>query len=261
MDLALLEKLAERLREARNTGVPIEPISKVIGTSDHDAAYFIQNINTNYKLHEDVRIIGRKIGLTSKRVQAQIGVTEPDYGILFNDMEILNGSQVSMSQLMQPKVEAEIVFVLKNDLKMENMVLTDVINAIDYVLGSIEIVGSRIRDWQIAITDTIADNASSSHFVLAHKPVKLDNIDLLKTSMQMFKNTELVVEGKGSDCLGSPLNAVLWLANKMVEREQPLRKGDVILSGALAPMVNVKGGDVIKVEFDTLGVVEVEFTP
>lgn len=255
-----IEKAAHLLREAEVDKEYCQPVRDLIGTDDLDAAYAVQEINNEMKLKSGARIIGKKIGLTSPVVQQQLGVNQPDFGLLWHDKEVLNGGEISLSELMQPKAEAEIAFVLKTDLNEEKVTSKDIISAIDYALVSIEIVGSRIENWDIKITDTIADNASASHWVIGHQPVKLENIDLINCKMQMKNHDEVVSEGIGKNCLGSPINAVLWLTQKMVEMGQPLKAGDLILSGAIGPMVSVKEGDHFTASIDGLGTVSVSFT-
>ncbi|MCL4168324.1 UNVERIFIED_CONTAM: hypothetical protein GTU68_065551 [Idotea baltica] len=223
-------------------------------------AYDIQNINTEIRLNNGARMTGKKIGLTSPVVQKQLGVDQPDFGILFHDKEIMNGQSISMTELMQPKVEAEIAFVLKHDLTDKNLGSVDIINAIDYALPALEIVGSRIKDWNIKITDTVADNASASHYVLGHSPTRLIECDVVSCQMEMFKNNDAASSGNGSACLGSPINATIWLANKMVEMGNPLKAGEVIFTGALGPMVTVEAGDLITAYFEGIGSVSVNFT-
>ena len=159
---------AAKLRQAQATNTPISPLRDDIGEHNEEIAYEIQNINTNHKLVDGARIVGKKIGLTSIKVQEQFGITTPDFGVLFDDMEVLNGLSLSMSETMQPKVEAELAFVLGASLDADNLTIIDIINAIDYVLPSIEVVGSRIENWNIRIADTVADNASASHYVWTH---------------------------------------------------------------------------------------------
>ena len=254
------EEIAERFRKATLTKKAIAPISEEIGVEDIALAYEIQRINTSFRESNGARVVGKKIGLTSKAVQHQLGVDQPDFGVLFHDMEVLNGLSVSMQELMQPKVEAEIAFVLKHDLDQQNMTIADVIGAIDYALPAIEIVGSRVKDWKIKITDTVADNASASHYVLGHSPKRLTEVDVVGIQMKLSKNDEVVSEGTGASCLGSPLNATLWLAQKMVSVGTPLRAGELILSGAVGPMVSVAEGDVISARFENFGSVSVEFS-
>lgn len=254
------QDFAKKLREAEANRKPIPPLRDSIGIGNIDFAYQIQDHNTQYRLDQGARIVGKKIGLTSKAVQKQLGVDQPDFGILFHDMEILNDDSISMTQLMQAKVEAEIAFVLGADIIQENLTMVDVINSIDYAVPAIEIVGSRIEDWNIKITDTIADNASASHFVIGHTPKMIDEFDMINTKMLMSSNGNQVSQGTGKACLGSPLNAVFWLAKKMQKLGHPLRAGELIFSGALGPMYQVKAGDHISASFTGLGEVSVQFT-
>lgn len=251
---------AERLRMASESKNAIPPLRHDIGTDQIDLAYEIQNINTRHRINQGARVIGKKIGLTSIAVQNQLGVDQPDFGILFHDMEIPNGLSISVKELMQPKIEAEIAFVLSKDLDKENISSVDVINAIDYALPALEIVGSRIENWDIKFTDTVADNASASHFVLGSRPMSIQDFDMVNCKMEMFKNDELVSSGTGAACLGSPLNAAVWLANKMFVLGHPLKKGELILSGAVGPMVNISAGDLIRTSIEGLGDVSVSFT-
>lgn len=254
-----IKEVVSILTNASNSKEACSPIREIIGLEDLETAYKIQEKITRSRVRKGGRIVGKKIGLTSLAVQNQLGVDQPDFGTLFNDMEVDNGGIVPWNELMQPKAEAEIAFVLGKDLDGSQLGAVDIISAIDYALVSIEIVGSRIEKWNIKITDTIADNASASHFVLGHKPTKLKDLDLTNCAMKMYKNGKEVAKGKGSDCLGSPINATLWLAKKMAALKQPLKKGDIILSGALGAMCPVKPGDEVKAEIEGLGSVSVIF--
>ncbi|WP_420400472.1 2-keto-4-pentenoate hydratase [Flagellimonas sp.] len=257
---AKTKEAAERLHRAAQTQTYCSPIREFIGTEDLESAYAIQDINTEHRVKSGARIVGSKIGLTSVVVQKQLGVDQPDFGVLFDDMEVENGLEMDYNLLMQPKVEAEIAFVLKSDLNAPQLGAADVISAIDYTLAAIEIVGSRIENWDIKITDTIADNASASHFVLGHKPVRLENLDLIECTMEMSVNGKIVSEGKGAACMGSPINAVLWLAKTFAKLGRPLKAGDVILSGALGPMAVVSPGDEVVTKISGLGNVSVKFS-
>ena len=254
-----VETAAKRLREAAVKRIVCDPVRNLIGTTDLEKAYAVQEINTALRIAQGAKIVGSKIGLTSLAVQKQLGVGQPDFGMLWNDKEVSNGGEISMSELMQPKAEAEIAFVLGKDLTSDKLTSIDILSAVDYALTSIEIVGSRIKDWNIKITDTIADNASASHWVVGHKPVKLENIDLLNCKMVMENNDKKVSEGIGKNCLGSPVNAMLWLARKMVAMGRPMQAGDVILTGALGPMVSAKAGDDFRVTIEGLSEVGVKF--
>jgi len=252
--------IARALRIAKETKTPINPIRNYIGIDAIPLAYEIQNINTQINIERGKKITGKKIGLTSKAVQKQLGVNQPDFGILFNDMEVFNDSFLKVSEVMQAKVEAEVAFVLARDLDFPNITISDITDAIDYALPAIEIVGSRIKDWDIKITDTIADNASASHYVLGSTPKSLNEFDVVACTMEMKKNKQIVSRGTGADCLGSPLNATLWLANQMQIVGSPLKAGELILSGALGPMCMVNAGDEIAAEITGLGSVSVKFS-
>lgn len=247
------EDYAGQLRNAETSGIPIAPISREIGPLNTDLAYEIQNINTQIRINGGARVVGKKIGLTSFEVQKQIGVDQPDYGVLFHDREILNGQSVSYADLLQPKAEVEIAFVLDKTLDKPDMTVVDIIRAIDFALPAIEIAGSRIADWNIKLSDTIADNASASHYILGSTPVDLKGFDNVNCGMQLFRNGTLASEGKGSACLGSPLNAVMWLANRMIEIGNPLRKGELILSGALGRFIDIHPGDHLEASIQGLG--------
>jgi len=219
----------------------------------------VQKINTGKWLDEGRRLTGRKIGLTAKAVQKQLGVDQPDYGMLFADMCYVDGEEMPASRLMQPRVEAEVALVLEKDLTQSQLTLPDMIAATAYALPAIEVVGSRIAKWDIKIVDTIADNASSGLFVLGTKPVKLDQIDLRMCGMVMENKGDQVSIGAGVACLGNPLTAALWLARKMVDVGMPLRAGDVIMTGALGPMAPVVPGDVLEARISGLGSVRAAF--
>ena len=258
-DKAKQRTAADRIWDSILSKETCNPIRELIGESDIDAAYKIQQINTDRKLADGERIIGYKVGLTSFAVQKQLGVDQPDFGVLTKSMLVNEDGEVPMSELMQPKAEAEIAFFLSQDIDKKFISIYELIEFIDSVSASIEIVGSRIEAWNIRITDTIADNASASHFVVGKSKVKLEDIDLVNCNMSMTKNGEVASVGQGSACMGNPMNAALWLVNTMVERGTILRKGDVILSGALGPMVPVSLGDQFKAEIEGLGAVSVSF--
>ncbi|MEM9823053.1 MAG: fumarylacetoacetate hydrolase family protein [Bacteroidota bacterium] len=250
---------AKRLREAEAKKRLCEPIRNLIGATDIEKAYAVQEINTALRMAQGARIVGRKIGLTAPVVQHQLGVNQPDFGMLWQDKEVMNGGEISMRELMQPRAEAEIAFVLGQDLDAKHLTSIDILSAIDYALAAIEIVGSRIKNWDIKITDTIADNASASHWVVGHQPVKLDQIDLLNCKMLMTNKGKKVSEGLGKNCLGSPINATLWLAQKLAQMGRPMKAGEVIFTGALGPMVSAKAGDEFHVSIEGAGEVSVQF--
>ncbi len=250
---------AKLLRDAKRMQVPCNPVRFLIGTNTEDA-YTVQKINTDLHLEKGYKAVGSKIGATSLAVQKQFGLMEPDFGILFNDGEIENGGKISLSEIMYPKVEGEIAFVLGKDLIAGPLSMDEVSSSIAHALVSIELLGSRIINWDITLADTIADNASASHYILGSKAVALTDIDLINCKMNMWKNGEIVSEGKGSDTMGSPLNSMFWLANKFIQLGTPMRAGDIILTGALGPVIDVRSGDNFTIEITGLGEASVNFT-
>ena len=255
----VIASVAQQLFDAARSGVPIAPVRTQLPDGDLDAAYAVQRTNTERALAAGRRLTGRKIGLTSLAVQKQLGVDRPDFGMLFADMAFGDAEEVPWSRLMQAKCEAEVALVLERELPDERLTVPDLIAATAYALPAIEIVGSRIAKWDIRITDTIADNASSGLYVLGNRPVKLDDVDLRLAGMVMERRGEPVSFGVGAACLGHPFNAALWLARTLARLGMPLRAGDVVLTGALGPMVAVNPGDVFEARINGLGSVRAVF--
>lgn len=259
MSEAQFQLLADRLFEAERTGTPCAPVRSQMRSGDVAAAYAVQEINVARRVKAGGRVVGRKIGLTSKAVQAQLGVGQPDFGALFADMEIASGEEIPVNRLIQPKIEAEIAFVLERDLPEEAIGLAEIAAAIGFAVPALEIVDSRIAAWDISILDTIADNASSGLFVLGRTPRKLDALDLRLCGMVLESGGVQLSVGAGAACLGHPLDALLWLAKTMARLETPLRGGDVILSGALGPMAPAQTGKAYRARIEGLGDVAVSF--
>ena len=254
-----IEKFATQLAEAETTQVGIDPLTVVDPEITVDEAYYIQLENIKKKLSEGQKIVGKKIGLTSVAVQKMLGVDEPDYGHLLDSMVVENGGTIDTKTMLLPKIEGEIAFVLKKDLKGPNVTAVDVIQATDYVLPALEIVDSRVQDWKIKLQDTVADNASSGLYVLGGKPTKLEDIDLELLGMVLSQNGEMVNTGVGAAALGNPATCVAWLANRLADYDISLKAGEVILSGALSGMVVAKSGDSFTARFAHLGQVSVNF--
>ncbi|PMS38588.1 2-keto-4-pentenoate hydratase [Trinickia symbiotica] len=250
---------ADALAQAARTGQAIAPLRETYPQFDGDDAYAVQEINTRRQLESGARLIGRKVGLTARSVQQQLGVDQPDFGMLFDNMAFQEGEPIAWMRLMQPKVEAEIALVLERDLPQPGVTVADMLRATAFVLPAIEVVGSRIADWNIRFIDTVADNASSSAFVLGSMPVSLSGLDLRLAGMVMERRGEQVSVGAGAACLGHPMNAAVWLANTMASRNRPLMAGDVVLTGALGPMVEVRPGDIFEARIDGLGSVRAVF--
>lgn len=260
MDQTRIQEAADRLWQAAETGVPCAPIRDLIGETDIAAAQAVQDINTRRWLGGEEKVLsGRKIGLTATSVQRQFGVDQPDYGMLYDDMEALDGEVIAWSRCRQPKVEAEIAFVMAAPLTGGHLKMVDVMASIGFAVPAIEIVGSRIQDWDIRITDTIADNGSAGLYVLGQTPRRLGEFDPRLCGMVMMKNNEPISTGAGAACMGNPLNAVLWLARKMATEGAPLGPGDVVLSGALGPMVDAAPGDAFEARINGLGSVRAVF--
>jgi 2-keto-4-pentenoate hydratase len=259
IDESAILDAADRLERAQATGRPCAPVSDLLGDADVDAAYRTQEHLTRRRLESGARVIGRKIGLTSEAVQRQIGVDRPDFGVLFDDMRYESDDIIPIDRLLQPKAEAEIAFLLKLDI-VDASDLVVMRAAVELAFPALEIVDSRIADWSIGITDTVADNASSGVFVIGAVGTPLEQFAPEEVVMTMRRGGEVVSQGTGRDCLGGPLNALHWLAVTAIEVGAPLRAGDLVLSGALGPMVPVEPGDVFTADVSPLGRVTARFS-
>jgi 2-keto-4-pentenoate hydratase len=251
---------AERLWQAAAAAKPCAPVRDLLPPLDVGAAYRVQELNVQRLMRETAAVpVGRKIGLTSAAVQRQLGVDQPDVGTLLDTMAVKPAGTAPANRLLQPKVEAEIAFWLGCDLDGPLASTDDVRPAVAAVCAAIEIVDSRIDGWDITIVDTVADNASSGMFVVSDRRVPLSDFEPCDVQMVMTSNGARVSAGQGSACLGDPLNAVLWLARAARDMGMPLRAGELVLSGALGPMVAVSIGDHVSAALSVLGPVEVSF--
>ncbi|TMR12195.1 2-keto-4-pentenoate hydratase [Nonomuraea turkmeniaca] len=248
---------ADRLVEAARSGKPCAPIRDLIGTAAD--AYAVQEINTRRALGEGRRPVGRKIGITNLEVQRQLGIDQPTCGPLFADMAYLDGLPIPYDRLLQPRAEAEVALVLGADLVGGPFTVAEVIRAVEFALPAIEIADSRITGWDIGLADTVSDGASSGVFVLGNTPVSLMGLDLRAAGMTMTRNGTEVSAGSGAACLGNPLNAAVWLATRLGRSERPLRAGEVVLTGALGPVVAVEPEDVFEAHIEGLGSVRAVF--
>ena len=255
----------QRLTAARATARTCAPVRDLLPPSDIDAAYAVQSAWVARQVADGARIVGHKIGLTNPAVQAQLGVDQPDFGILLDTMACPAGEPIDITRTVQPRIEAEIAFVLADDLDAPGIGPADVAAATAHVAAALEIVDSRIAQWDISIVDTIADNASSGLFVLGDQRSDLDGLQLRACTMTMWRGGDAgsgnaVSAGSGAACLGDPLAAVAWLARATRFRGRPLRAGDVVLSGALGPMVPVCPGDSFHACVSGIGDVTASFT-
>jgi len=258
MSITSYESLAARLRDAY-AGSAVAPLRDGLDPADGAGAYAVQDINTRFWGETGRRIVGRKIGLTAKAVQAQLGVDQPDYGALFADMQIEEGGILPADKVIQPKAEAEVALVLAQDITKASVTPADIAAATDYAVAAIEIVDSRIADWKITFADTVADNGSSAFFVLGKEGKKLDGLDLFTCGMALEINDAIVSVGAGAACLGHPLNAAAWLARVMIANGTPLKAGDILLTGALGPMAAISPGDQVKASIGGLGTVSFSY--
>jgi 2-keto-4-pentenoate hydratase len=238
----------ERLAHALETRVPCPAVRDLIGTDDLDAAYAVQQGLVQKRLDAGATVVGRKIGATSEAVQRQLGVDQPDFGYLLSDMDVTATHPVSMAPLVQPRVEAEVAFMLARDVDMDEQDITlDAVRAcVDVALPALEIVDSRIENWDIGFTDTVADNASSGLFVVGTEGLPLSQLEPRDVEMSLSINGEERSAGNGAACLGDPLEALRWLAVQAARFGDPLRAGHLVLSGALGPFVPFAAGDKVE---------------
>jgi 2-keto-4-pentenoate hydratase len=252
------DELARRLRDAY-TREAVPPLRDGLDALDADCAYAVQTINTRFWERQGRRIVGRKAGLTAKAVQAQLGVDQPDFGVLFDDMAVVDGGNLDPARTLQPKAEAEIAFILGNDLRDPETTPEQVAAAVESVHAAIEIVDSRIADWKIAFADTVADNGSSAYFVVADAGKPLAGLDLYSAGMVMEVDGAIVSLGAGAAALGNPLNAAAWLARTLVRHGEPLKAGDILLAGALGPMIALQPGNHVRAVVGGIGTVSFTF--
>ena len=259
MDATLIQALGDELFAALVECRSVEPLTNRHPGLTLADAYAIQQVLTAHRLAAGQRLIGHKIGVTSQAVMNLLGVDQPDFGVLMNTMRHADGATIAAATLIQPKAEAEIAFRLKRDLRGPGVMASDVLAATDRVFACFEIVDSRIRDWKIRIQDTVSDNASCGVFVIDEQGVDPREVDLLACPMTMEKNGRVVATGNGAATMGSPLEAVAWLANAMGRLGVTLRAGEIVLSGALGAMVPVVAGDRLHANIAGIGACSVSF--
>ncbi len=255
LDEAQLLALAAELESARREARGVAPLTERYPAMNLSDAYAIAGAGVQLRERAGARRVGAKIGLTSRAVQRQLGVDAPDFGVLTADMAVADGGRFVRSGAIAARAEAEIAFILGADLPRTGITAATLLRAIAFALPAIEIVDSRVADWKIKLFDTIADNASSCAFVLGSRPVAVADFDPLRCGMTLRRNGEVASTGVGAACLGSPIAAACWLAETMGRLGEPLRAGDIVLSGALGPVVPVELGDHLEAEISGLGAV------
>ncbi|MGI9861820.1 fumarylacetoacetate hydrolase family protein [Moorella naiadis] len=253
------QAIAAELLAAEASCRPLEPLTGTYPELTVEDAYHIQLEGIKTKIARGSKVIGKKIGLTSKGMQQLLGVNEPDYGHLLDNMLLLEGEPCRREELLWPRVEGEMAFILKDTLKGPGVTIADVYRATEGIMPAFEIVDSRIRDWKIKLPDTIADNASSARLVLGSRMVPIKDLDLRLIGMVLEKNGEMVSSGAGAAVWGHPAAAVAWLANKLAAFDIALEAGEIILSGAVTAAENAQAGDVFTVSFHGLGSLNLRF--
>lgn len=253
-----VQDIAHALIQAEKTKIPITPITSSTDLVSVDEAYQIQLEFVKHKLSTGDRIVGKKIGLTSQAMQELLGVDEPDYGHLFAGMDLSGEEAIDPKAFIQPRIEFEIAFVLKNDITGPGITEKDVIAATDYIVPAIEIIDSRIADWNIRFEDTVADNGSAAAFLLGTRKTRIEEVDPKDIILSVYQNGRLVDGAKGTGVMGNPVSAVAWLANALSRYRISLQAGEVILSGALTKAIDIQVGDTYTARF-SIGEVSARF--
>lgn len=259
MEISERARAADLLEEAERGRQPIAPLTEAWPDMTVDDAYEIQLINILRRVEAGAVVRGHKVGLSSLAMQKMMGVDEPDYGHLLHDMFHYEGFEIEAARYLQPRVEVEVAFVLGADLAGPACTVADVIRATDHILPAIELIDSRIRDWDIRLPDTIADNASSAGVILGANPTRLHEVDVRLLGATLRVNGSIVETGAAGAVLGNPVTAVAWLANKVHAFGVTLEAGQVILPGSCTRAVDVRAGDAVDVEFQSLGRVSALF--
>jgi 2-oxopent-4-enoate/cis-2-oxohex-4-enoate hydratase len=256
-----IHALGDELYQALRSRSMVSPLTEREPEISIEDAYHVSLRMVERRVEDGEQIVGKKIGVTSKAVMNMLNVHQPDFGYLTDRMVYGNGEEMPISELLiQPRAEGEIAFVLKRDLEGPGITAADVIRATDFVMPCFEVVDSRVKDWQIKIQDTIADNASCGLLVLGDRKVDPRKLDLSTVGMVVEKNGDLLSTGAGAAALGSPVNCVVWLANTLGRLGVPLKAGELILSGSLVPLEPVVAGDTMRVSIGGIGTASVRFT-
>jgi 2-keto-4-pentenoate hydratase len=259
LTVATRDELAADLAQAERSREPIAPLTTANPDIDVVDAYEIQLINIRQRVAEGARVVGHKVGLSSPIMQQMMGVDEPDYGHLLDDMEVFEEAPVKAGKYLYPRVEVEVGFILAADLPGEGCTEDDVLAATEALVPAIELIDTRIKDWQIKICDTIADNASSAGFVLGAARVAPADIDVKGIDAKLTRNGELIAEGRSDAVLGNPATAVAWLSRKVESFGVRLKKGDIVLPGSCTFAVDANPGDEFVADFAGLGAVRLSF--
>jgi 2-keto-4-pentenoate hydratase len=259
LSVATRDELAADLAQAERSREPIAPLTTAYPDIDVVDAYEIQLINIRQRVAEGARVLGHKVGLSSKAMQQMMGVDEPDYGHLLDEMQVFEDTPVKAGRYLYPRVEVEVGFILAEDLPGADCTEDDVLAATEALVPSIELIDTRITDWKIALCDTIADNASSAGFVLGQARVSPADVDVKAIDAVLTRNGEVIAEGRSDAVLGNPVTAVAWLSRKVESFGVRLRKGDIVLPGSCTRAIDVRAGDEFVADFTGLGSVRLSF--
>ena len=259
LSVAIRDELAADLAQAERSREPIAPLTAAYPDIDVVDAYEIQLINIRQRVAEGARVLGHKVGLSSKAMQQMMGVDEPDYGHLLDEMQVFEDTPVKAGRYLYPRVEVEVGFILSEDLPGADCTEDDVLVATEALVPSIELIDTRITDWKIALCDTIADNASSAGFVLGEARVSPRDVDVKAIDAVLTRNGEVIAEGRSDAVLGNPVTAVAWLSRKVESFGVRLRKGDIVLPGSCTRAIDARAGDEFVADFAGLGSVRLSF--
>ena len=252
-------QLAADLAQAERSRVPMDPLTDGNPVIDVVDAYEIQLINIRQRVAEGARVIGHKVGLSSEAMQKMMGVDEPDYGHLLDEMAVFSDRPVPAANYLYPRVEVEVGFILADDLPGAGCTEDDVLAATAAFVPSIELIDTRIKDWKIKLCDTIADNASSAGWVLGDARVSPKDVDIRAIDAVLTRNGEVVAQGRSDAVLGNPVTAVAWLARKVDQFGVRLKAGDVVLPGSCTRAIDARPGDHFVADFAGLGSVTLTF--
>jgi 2-keto-4-pentenoate hydratase len=260
MEEESIAKAAETLLGAYASRLPVAPLTAVHPVLSAADAYAVQLAQVATWTANGAVVKGHKVGLTSAAMQRQLGVDQPDFGHLLDTMFLPEGTTADYGRLLQPKAEPEIALVLDRPLRGPGVTVAEALAAVDFVLPALEIIDSRIADWKITLPDTIADNASSGAVVLGSRPVRPDSVDLALTGCLLYRNGRIEGTGAGGAVLGSPVNALVWLANTLAPLGVTLEAGHVVLPGSVCAAIPFGPGDTVSAAFDRMGSVSITFS-
>lgn len=260
MDANKIQAVASLLAKAEKNATPVGPLTREFPDMTVADAYAVQMAGVKVALAAGRKVVGKKVGLTSKAMQEMLGVTEPDFGHLYADMALAEHAPVSIARFLQPKIEAELAFVMAEDVTGPGVTAVDILRATAAVVPSFEVIDSRVADWKIKIQDTIADNGSSAAFVAGSQLMPVNAVNLKYVGLVLEKNGLVLDTAAGAAILGHPAQSVAWLANALGTMGVPLKKGEIVLSGSFTKAYPVAAGDVFTATFGGLGSVSITFS-